>query len=560
MKVDGLGRKACRFMLAAALGLVLMPVTKESVAASDSSRVNSVLAGGTTLVEPYDYDSECEKISGDFVYCDDGKGNAVITGYTGSAKKVKIPSKLDGKPVVGVIGGFRDNKSITEVVLPDSVTTILDGAFSGSTYLKNISFSNNLVKVDGGPYGFMCDTKWYEYHEDGLIYTGSVVYYYKGDVPKNTTVTVKAGTKGIGNDAFSNYSGGYNIVKVNLPDGLLYIGQNAFVFTGLKSIDIPDSVEEIADYAFYEVENLRSVMIPKNVRKIGDMAFGYYYDMEEHKYSVYDGFTIIGYKGSEAERYANDNGIRFVEAKNGIYEEKREKYLYKNNSKATDVTDVVKDSRSGKWYNVVKGKVVGGPTVAKNSLGWWYIDKNGVVDFSFKGLAKNANGWWYLKNGQVDFSYTGVAKNENGWWRVKNGKVDFTYTGVAKNEYGWWALENGKVNFNFTGFAKNENGWWYCKNGKVDFSKKDVISGKVNGQSGWWFVSGGKVQMINSVEKNSNGWWCIQNGKVNFSFTGIAKNSLGSWYCKGGKVQFNYSGSVQYNGKTYNVKNGKVVN
>ena len=53
---------------------------------------------------------------------------------------------------------------------------------------------------------------------------------------------------------------------------------------------------------------------------------------------------------------------------------------------------------------------------------------------------------------------------------IRGGKVDFSYTGVAKNANGWWRIENGKVNFNFNGMAQNSNGWWYIRGGKVDFS------------------------------------------------------------------------------------------
>ena len=27
-------------------------------------------------------------------------------------------------------------------------------------------------------------------------------------------------------------------------------------------------------------------------------------------------------------------------------------------------------------------------------------------------VARNANGWWYIKDGKVDFSYNGFAKNQ----------------------------------------------------------------------------------------------------------------------------------------------------
>ncbi len=267
-------------------------------------------------------------------------------------------------------------------------------------------------------------------------------------------------------------------------------------------------------------------------------------------------------------------------------------YYYTNGVKATGTTDVIKgtvDGQSG-WWNVIKGKVTKDVTVAKNSNGWWYIDNNGMVDFSYNGFAKNSNGSWYCENGKVTFSkndilkdstgaigakgdwyyvagskvqagYTGVSdfKNANGWWYIKNGKVDFTANTVAKNKNGWWYVLGGKVQFNFSGLAdyKNANGWWYIKNGKVDFTHNGIDKNK----NGWWYVKNGKVDFShNGVDKNENGWWYVTGGQVQFSFTGLAdyKNANGWWYIKNGKVDFTANTIAKNKNGWWYVKNGKV--
>ncbi len=242
-------------------------------------------------------------------------------------------------------------------------------------------------------------------------------------------------------------------------------------------------------------------------------------------------------------------------------------YYYVDGEKQTDITNVIKIDDG--WYNLVGGKVTGN-TVARNGNGWWVIDADGKVDFTYDGFAQNANGWWYCEGGKVRFnknsvikdakkaidgsadwwyvvggkvqtSFTGLANysNANGWWYIKNGKVDFTKNTVAKNKHGWWYVTGGKVRFSYTGLANysNENGWWYIKNGKVDFTKNTVAKNK----NGWWYVTDGKVQFGYTGladYSNSNGWWYIQNGKVDFDYTGAAKNKNGWWYIEGGKVVF----------------------
>ncbi len=267
-------------------------------------------------------------------------------------------------------------------------------------------------------------------------------------------------------------------------------------------------------------------------------------------------------------------------------------YYYTNGKVAASKTDVIKGTVNGTsgWWNVVKGKVTKGETVAKNSNGWWYINSNGKVDFSYTGFAKNSNGWWYLESGKVNFNknsvikdtkkkidgkqswwyvvgskvqtnFTGLAdyKNSNGWWYIKNGQVDFSHNGVDKNKNGWWYVLGGKVQFGFTGLAnyKNSNGWWYIKNGKVDFSHNGVDKNK----NGWWYVLGGKVQFgFTGLAdyKNSNGWWYINNGKVTFDQNTVAKNKNGWYYVKNSKVDFSYTGIAENQNGWWYIKSGKV--
>ncbi len=269
-------------------------------------------------------------------------------------------------------------------------------------------------------------------------------------------------------------------------------------------------------------------------------------------------------------------------------------YYYKNGKVASGTTDVIKGTVNGTsgWWNVVKGKVTKGETVAKNSNGWWYINSNGKVDFSYTGFAKNSNGWWYLESGKVNFnknsvikdtkkkidgkqswwyvvggkvktSFTGLAdyKNSNGWWYISNGKVTFDVDTVAKNKNGWWYVKDSKVNFNYNGFAENKNGWWYINNGKVNFGKNSVIKGKVNGTNAWWYVVGGKVKTSFTGladYKNSNGWWYINDGKVTFNVNTVAKNKNGWYYVKNSKVDFSYTGSAQNENGWWYIKDGKV--
>ena len=206
-------------------------------------------------------------------------------------------------------------------------------------------------------------------------------------------------------------------------------------------------------------------------------------------------------------------------------------YYYKDGV-IQNITDVQKIN--GTWYNLVKGELTGN-TVAKNKNGWWYIDPNGKVDFSYNGFAENKNGLWVLRKGKVDFSVSGVTKvtGESGWWFVKRGEVQIGHTGIEKNKNGWWRIVDGKVDFNCNSVEKNRNGWWYIRDGKVDFS-------------------------YTGVAKNKNGWWRIEDGKVNFKYNGVGINHNGFWYIQNGKVNFDYNGTITWNGQKYKVTDGQI--
>lgn len=58
-----------------------------------------------------------------------------------------------------------------------------------------------------------------------------------------------------------------------MPDGIKIIGHSAFSGSGISSVDIPDSVVEIKDYAFSLCQNLTSIVLPDSVKTIGNSAF-----------------------------------------------------------------------------------------------------------------------------------------------------------------------------------------------------------------------------------------------------------------------------------------------
>ncbi|WP_159583309.1 leucine-rich repeat adhesin HupY/LrrG [Streptococcus halichoeri] len=67
--------------------------------------------------------------------------------------------------------------------------------------------------------------------------------------------------------------GPFLIHKIMIPEGYLYIGQDAFNNnSGIVEVDLPDSLTTISDYAFAHMA-LKKLQLPQSIRKIGDQAF-----------------------------------------------------------------------------------------------------------------------------------------------------------------------------------------------------------------------------------------------------------------------------------------------
>ncbi len=178
---------------------------------------------------------------------------------------------------------FEACESLASITIPDSVTNIGYIAFYFCTSLASVTIPDSVT---------------------------SIGYSAFSNCTSLESITIGNGVTSIGDEAFESCE---SLTSITIPDSVTSIGTGAFYnCTSLESITIPDSVTSIGDWAFSDCTSLASITIPDSVTNIGDYAFGYYYDYEIYETCKVEGFTIYGYVGSEAERYANDNEFAFV--------------------------------------------------------------------------------------------------------------------------------------------------------------------------------------------------------------------------------------------------------
>ena len=226
-------------------------------------------------------------------------------------------------------GAFEGCKSLKSVNIPDGITSIGYGAFYDCTSLTSITIPAGVTSI--GEWAFeSCTSLTSITIPDGVTSIGEVAF--KG-CTSLTSITIPDSVTSIGICAFENTA--YYNNSSNWDNGILYIGNHLIEAKDNISgnVEIRQSTKTIADYAFCNCNSLTSVTIGENVKsigihaffnchslksvklsdtttEIGKEAFGYYYDGHEKK--RIHGFTIYGNKGSEAERYANENGFEFL--------------------------------------------------------------------------------------------------------------------------------------------------------------------------------------------------------------------------------------------------------
>lgn len=193
-----------------------------------------------------------------------------------------------------------EDSGITSITLPDGLKNIGRYAFNYCIFLKTITIPDSVTNIGSGAFN---NTEWYDNKPDkSVIYAGKIAYKYKGEMPANTKLVIKDGTKIIQEYAFLGCNG---LVEINISDSVIEIGSGAFencsnlnsimipnnlseiknnTFKGcskLEEVKIGENVTSIGEYAFQECTNLKNINIPNSVKNIGSQAFEYCKSIEE---------------------------------------------------------------------------------------------------------------------------------------------------------------------------------------------------------------------------------------------------------------------------------------
>ena len=238
------------------------------------------------------------------------------------------------------------------IIIPDIVTSIADGAFSGIDGVKTVIIPGSVEKI------------------------GANAFSYNSTLE---TIIIEDGVKEIGESAFRNCE---NLKKVIIPDTVTSIGKHGFqdcknleevklsnnikkleesLFwgcTNLKTIDIPETVETIDISVFYECRSLNNIIIPKAVKEINWAAFAFCknltnmtIDAKNEYYKIEEG--IIYTKNGETLVNVNANGIKgnTLTIKEGVKTILNRSFSLCNNVETINLPSTLTSGISGDTFN-----------------------------------------------------------------------------------------------------------------------------------------------------------------------------------------------------------------
>lgn len=248
-------KRLISLLVAVCMMITMLPLSAVTAFAADTSSSTELEA----TVGAYKY-----------AYTVNADGTATITNFLGPVDSanpgpydITIPEKLGDYTVTGL---GKDSFSIDDpysplyeihhtkihsVTIPQSVTSIGEGAFAGSKNLDSLTINDAAISI--GDWTF-------------------------DECYKLTTLSLGEKIKTIGDYAFYDCR---ILNNVTIPQSVTSIGDHAFgACYGMDSFTIKDATTSIGKYAFFDCQSLTTLSLGENITTIDDDAFRSCYNLE----------------------------------------------------------------------------------------------------------------------------------------------------------------------------------------------------------------------------------------------------------------------------------------
>ena len=171
---------------------------------------------------------------------------------------------------------FYGCKALEQIEFSNGLKHIGSQAFYGCDTLKSISIPNSIEVIESNAFGaceslktvvipplfaFECS-----YNAFGMV---DFEFVYE-DIK---TVTVDGSTYTEDMTVLIKYGGDSSKKIFSVPESVTYIAENSFRDSNLENIILPDTVEKIGAFAFYNCDAITLFVAPKNLSYLGDCSF-----------------------------------------------------------------------------------------------------------------------------------------------------------------------------------------------------------------------------------------------------------------------------------------------
>lgn len=218
------------------------------------------------------------------------EGVYIISGTKRGLSTVVIPGIVDGLPVIIESNGFKFDADLETLIFSEGVIGIQSSAFEFCENLKNVTFSSTMKYFTNNPFSTIFQrTPWIDNQGDFLIINNILVAY----IGRGPEVVIPHGVEHINGNAFEfssvrkiiipdtvrsvgdwAFNACGSLEEIKLPNTIRSIGESAFFgCNALKEITIPDGVKELPDSMFYSCSSLERVILPSTITTIGESAF-----------------------------------------------------------------------------------------------------------------------------------------------------------------------------------------------------------------------------------------------------------------------------------------------
>ncbi len=223
--------------------------------------------------------------SNDFTYTT-SETEATITGYTGNADNLIIPETIDAYTVTRIDNNAFENGSMLQVIFPKTIKEIGDSAFANCTSLQTVTMADNTEEGYEAKVGNLvfsgCTSLASVHLSENVVSLGARFIENTAvnsiTIPKNVR---ESGMLANGVSPSLKYNGALAnceaLTEVVFEEGMTAIPDNIMrnesYTSHVKKVELPETVEEIGDNAFKGNGELETDRVPSKTEMIGGNAF-----------------------------------------------------------------------------------------------------------------------------------------------------------------------------------------------------------------------------------------------------------------------------------------------